>query len=108
MLEMSAKDFSFVGEKHVGHLYHLFEELHIKPNLTQNGAISFVCVFDTREDKIEKLALEASAFLDVQAIKDLSLLTIRHYTEEMLDKSTEGKTVLLRQQTTDTIQYLFR
>jgi len=46
MLEMSSKDFSFVGEHHVGHLYHLFEKLKVKPNLTQNGAISFVCVFN--------------------------------------------------------------
>jgi aspartate kinase len=62
MLEMSSRDFSFVGEKHVGHLYHLLEKLHIKPNLTQNGAISFLCVLDDRPEKIEKLALEASAF----------------------------------------------
>ncbi|HEY6064218.1 MAG TPA: aspartate kinase [Chitinophagaceae bacterium] len=48
MLEMSSRDFSFIGEQHVGHLYHLFEKLHIKPNLTQNGAISFVCVLDDR------------------------------------------------------------
>ncbi|RYG29102.1 MAG: aspartate kinase, partial [Chitinophagaceae bacterium] len=27
MLELRSKDFSFVGEHHVGHLYHLFEEL---------------------------------------------------------------------------------
>jgi len=108
MLEMSSKDFSFVGEQHVGHLYNLFEKLHIKPNLTQNGAISFLCVLDDRADKIEKLALEASTFLDVQVIKRLSLLTIRHYTKEIFEKLTEGKTVLLRQQTPETIQLLLQ
>ena len=46
MLEMSSRDFSFIGEHHVGHLYSLLEKNHIKPNLTQNGAISFVCVLD--------------------------------------------------------------
>jgi aspartate kinase len=106
MLEMSSKDFSFVGEHHVGHLYHLFEKLHIKPNLTQNGAISFVCVLDDRSEKIEKLALEASVFLDVKVVKDLSLLTVRHYTKEVFEKLTEGKKVLLRQQTPETIQVL--
>jgi aspartate kinase len=106
MLQMNSRDFSFIGEQHVGHLYHLFEKLHIKPNLTQNGAISFVCVLDDRTEKIEKLALEASAFLDVQAIKGLSLLTIRHYTKEVFEKLTGGKKVLLRQQTAETIQVL--
>jgi aspartate kinase len=106
MLEMSSRDFSFVGEQHVGHLYNLFEKLHIKPNLTQNGAISFVCVLDNWAEKIEKLALEASTFLDVQVTKDLSLLTVRHYTKEVFEKLTNKKSILLRQQTPDTIQVL--
>lgn len=108
MLEMSSKDFSFIGEQHVGHLYHLFEKLHIKPNLTQNGAISFICVLDDRTEKIEKLALEASSFLDVQVTKGLSLLTIRHYTKEVFEKLTKEKSILLRQQTTETIQVLLK
>jgi len=108
LIEMSSRDFSFVGEHHVGHLYNLFEKLHIKPNLTQNGAISFLCVLDDRADKIEKLALEASVFLDVQVKKELSLLTVRHYTKEVFEKLTEGKTVLLRQQTPETIQLLLQ
>lgn len=106
LLEMNSRDFSFVGEQHVGHLYHLFEKLHIKPNLTQNGAISFLCVLDDRAEKIEKLALEASTFLDVQVKKGLSLLTIRHYNKGIVEKLTAGKSVLLRQQTPETVQFL--
>ncbi len=106
MLEMSSRDFSFVGEHHVGKLYHLFEQLHIRPNLTQNGAISFTAVLDDRPEKIEKLALSASEMLDVQVIKGLSLLTIRHYQQELIDTLTKGKSILLRQQTPETIQLL--
>ena len=106
MLELNSKDFSFVGEHHVGHLYHLFEKLKLKPNLTQNGAISFVCVLDDHAEKIEKLALGAADIFDVQVTRDLSLLTIRHYTGEYFDRLTKGKKILLRQQTTETIQVL--
>jgi aspartate kinase len=108
MLEMSSKDFSFVGEHHVVHLYHLFEKLKIKPNLTQNGAISFLCVLDDRTEKIEKLALEASEIFDVKVMKELSLLTIRHYNKPLFEKMTEGKKIILRQQTQDTIQVLIQ
>jgi len=108
MLKVITKDFSFVGDHQVRHLYQLFEELHIKPNLSQIGAISFVCVLDDRADKIEKLALEAADFLDVQLMKGLSLLTIRHYTEEVFEKLTAGKTIILRQQTPETIQLLLK
>src|SRR5436190_198680 len=108
MLEMSSKDFSFVGERHVGVLYHLFEKLKIKPNLTQNGAISFLCVLDDRPEKIERLAIEASELFDVSVVKELSLLTIRHYNKQLFEKMTEGKKVLLRQQTNETIQALIQ
>ena len=62
MIELSSKDFSFVEEKPIADLFHLFEKLKIKPNLTQNAAISMICVLDDRKDKIEKLALAASEF----------------------------------------------
>ncbi len=108
LVEMSSKDFSFVGEHHVGTLYHLLEKLKIKPNLTQNTAISFICVLDDRPEKIEKLAFEVSEIFDVQVIKGLSLLTIRHFNKDVFEKLTRGKTILLRQQTTDTIQMLMQ
>jgi aspartate kinase len=108
MIKVFTKDFSFVGDHQVRHLYQLFEGLHIKPNLTQIGAISFVCVLDDRTDKIEKLAMDAADFLDVQVTKGLSLLTIRHYTQDVFEKLTEGKTIILRQQTPETIQLLLK
>src|SRR5678816_2896037 len=108
LVEMSSKDFSFVGEHHVGTLHHLREKLKIKPNLTQNTAISFICVLGDRPEKIEKLAFEVSEIFDVQVIKDLSLLTIRHYNKDVFEKLTQGKNILLRQQTTDTIQMLLQ
>jgi aspartate kinase len=106
MLEMNSKDFSFIGEHYIGQIYHLLENVKLKPNLTQNGAISFICVLDEHLEKIEKLALEASAFVDVTVKKGLSLLTIRHYNQEVLQDLTQGKSILLRQQTTETIQVL--
>ena len=108
MMEMISKDFSFVGEHHVGTLYHLFEKYKLKPNLTQNGAISFTAVLDNWPDKIEKLALEASAIFDVKVTNNLSMLTIRHYSREVFDKLTEGKKILLQQRTTETIQSLIQ
>jgi len=108
MIEASSKDFSFIGEQHIGHLYHLFEQLHLKPNLTQNGAISFVGVFDDIKEKIDKLASTASENLDVHIEKGLSLLTIRHYTNDLFKKLTEKKNIILKQQTQETIQVLMR
>lgn len=106
LLELSSKDFSFVGEAYVSRLYELFAQIKIRPNLIQNGAISILCCLDDKADKIEKLALAAAAIFDVQVKKDLTLLTIRHYTREKFDALTTGKTILLTQRTSETVQAL--
>ena len=108
MIELSSKDFSFVEEKPIADLFHLFEKLKIKPNLTQNAAISMICVLDDRKDKIEKLALAASEFFDINVTKGLTLLTIRHYTREIYDKLTVGRKMLLQQRTNETVQALLQ
>jgi len=108
MIELSSRDFSFVEEKPIADLFHLFEKLKIKPNLTQNAAISMICVLDDRKDKIEKLALAASDFFDINVTKGLTLLTIRHYTRDIYDKLTAGKKMLLQQRTNETVQALLQ
>ena len=108
MIELSSKDFSFVEEKPIADLFHLFEKLKIKPNLTQNAAISMICVLDDRADKIEKLALAASEFFDITVTKGLTLLTIRHYTTEIYKNLTVGKKMLLQQRTSETVQSLLQ
>lgn len=104
MMQLSSRDFSFVGDNHVADLYKLFDELRIKPNLTQNAAISFLCVFDDHEEKIQELALKASAIFDVQVIRDLSMLTIRHYNKDVIKQLIDEEKLLLKQQTRETIQ----
>jgi aspartate kinase len=106
LLQLSSKDFSFVGEQYVSRLYELFTRIKIRPNLIQNGAISLLCCLDDRPDKIEKLALSASEIFDVQVKKGLTLLTVRHYTREKFDELTKDKTILLTQRTTETVQAL--
>jgi aspartate kinase len=108
MIELSSKDFSFIEEKPIADLFHLLEKLKIKPNMTQNAAISMICVFDDRPDKIEKLALAASDFFDINVTKGLTLLTVRHYTKEVYEKLTTGKKMLLQQTTKETVQSLLQ
>lgn len=108
MIELSSRDFSFVEEKPIAELFHLFEKLKIKPNLTQNAAISMICVLDDRKDKIEKLALAAAEFFDINVTKDLTLLTVRNYTKEVYEKLTAGKKMLLQQRTKNTVQALLQ
>lgn len=108
LMELSSKDFSFVEEKPIAQLHEMFAHIKIRPNLSQNGAVSLLCCLDDKTEKIEKLALAASEIFDVQLEKNLTLLTIRHYSREKYEELTKGKTVLLMQRTPETVQVLMR
>jgi aspartate kinase len=108
LMHLCSKDFSFVEEKPISLLHEMFANIKIRPNLSQNGAISLLCCLDDKPEKIEKLALSASDIFDVQLEKDLTLLTIRHYDKSTIDRLTAGKTILLEQRTLETIQLLMR
>jgi len=108
LLHLHSKDFSFVGETGAERLYHLFGRIRVKPNLIQTGAVSLQVCLDDRVDKIEKLAMAAAEFFEVQVERGLTLLTIRHYNKDILQKLTVEKTEVLRQQTSETVQVLMR
>jgi aspartate kinase len=105
---LESKDYSFVGEKLMAQLYNMFALLKIKPNLIQTGAIHVQVCLDDRNEKIEKLAIEADTLFDVQVEKGLSLLSIRHYNEALVNKLLENTNVVLMQQTNETVQALYR
>jgi aspartate kinase len=108
LMQLSSRDYSFVEDHLAGRLQQLFEDSRIRPNLSQNGAISLLCCLDDNPLKIEKLALAASEFFDVQIEKNCTLLTIRHYDDAVIQKLTAGRIQLLTQKTQGTIQVLMK
>jgi aspartate kinase len=105
---LSSQDFSFVGEEPMSKLYQIFNMLHIKPNLIQTGAINIQICVDDHAEKIDQLAAAASELFHVQIERGLSLLTIRHYTEDVLQSMIAGKEVELVQKTPSTVQVLYK
>jgi len=108
LIELRAKDFSFVGEGLTAEVDKIFQSIKFKPNLIQSAAISLLCVVDDFSDKVEAFALKASAIFDVNVSKNLILLTIRHYNNELLSELTGKNQIVLRQQTPQTVQVLMK
>lgn len=106
LMHLHSQDFSFVGEEPMSFLYNLFSEVKIKPNLIQTGAISVQICMDDKADKLEELAAKAANIFDVQLQKQLTLITIRNYNQEIKTSLLKNKTILLQQQTTTTFQAL--
>ncbi|HEY6978961.1 MAG TPA: aspartate kinase [Chitinophagaceae bacterium] len=108
LMHLHSQDFSFVGEKPMSRLYEIFGHIMIRPNLIQTGAVSLQVCLDDKSEKIDHLAAEASAIFDVQVERGLTLLTIRHFTKELLDTMVAGKEIVLMQETKETVQVLYR
>lgn len=108
LMHLHSQDFSFVGEKPMSELYKLLGELNIKPNLMQTGAVSLQLCLDDRNEKIEQLAALATNIFDVQIERDLSLLTIRHFNNELLEQMIINKQTILKQQTRETVQVVYK
>lgn len=108
LMHLHSQDFSFVGEKPMSRLYEIFGHIRIKPNLIQTGAVSLQVCLDDRSEKIDQLAAEASSIFDVQLEKGLTLLTIRHFNNDLLQKMIVGKEIVLMQETKETVQVLYR
>lgn len=104
LLKLTAKDFSFITESKLRDLYDVFHKLNIQVNLIQNAAISFVACIDNQRGKLQELVSILSKDYNVSDNEDLSLLTIRHYTPEVLSDLTKGRHILLEQKTRHTVQ----
>jgi aspartate kinase len=108
LVELRSKDFSFVGEGLTSEIDEIFRAIKFRPNLIQTAAISLLCVVDDYSDKVQEFALKASKSFDVNVSKDLTLLTIRHYNDEILRELTGEAQTVLRQQTPETVQVVMK
>lgn len=104
LLKLQAKDFSFITESKLRDLYDIFHQLNIQVNLMQNAAISFVACIDNQRGKLKHLVQLLSKDYNVSDNEDVSLLTIRHYSPEILNDLTKGRHILLEQKTRHTVQ----
>ncbi len=108
LLQLTTKDFSFITEDNLSTLYNIFHKLNIKVNLMQNAAISFVACIDHKEDKVNELISVLENDYKVFRNEGVELLTIRHYTPEILFDLTKSRHVLLQQKTRQTVQVVMK
>ena len=108
LVQVTTRDFSFITEDNLSKIYSIFHDLKVKINLIQNAAISFVACVDKRDDKIRALIQAFDLDYKVTVNDNVSLLTIRHYTPEIVAELTANKQILLRQETRKTLQVVMK
>ncbi len=104
LINFQSKDFSFVDGNPMIQLREIFAQNKIHPHLLQHTAISLLCCFDNYSEKIDKVISESEILFIVSIKRNLSLLTIRHYTESMTEELRGGRIIVMEQRTPITIQ----
>lgn len=107
LITLRAKDFSFVLEESLSHIFQIIHANRLKVSLIQSSAVTIsVCVDNSRfvAQAIEQLQ-EAYR---VTWNEDLSLLTIRGTTPAILKREQEGRDILLSQITRRTAKLVIK
>ena len=108
LISISPKDFSFIVEENLSHLFSIFAQCHIKINLMQNSAVSFSICVDNNERKAEQLIALLKQDYRVLFNGNLELITIRNYDAATIERVAKGKEVILEQKSRNTIQFVTR
>lgn len=108
LLSIFANDYSFISESHLSEIFGLFAKHHVKVNMMQTSALSFTACIDYTADRFEKLLQTLKETFKVRYNNDLTLITLRHYTDAAVAELTVGKTVLMKQTNRNTAQVVLK
>lgn len=108
LLSIQPKDFSFIAEDNLSHIFSILAENNVKVNTMQNSALSFSICVDNDEFKIPELLKKMQEQFKVLYNYPVQLFTVRHYNNEIVQQLTEDKTILLEQRSRTTLQMVLK
>jgi aspartate kinase len=96
LVSLSSKDFSFIVEDNLSHIFNALSECGIQINLMQNTAISFSFCANNDTRRVKKLMEMIGDEYILETTKDLHLLTVFNaHKEKNLNRLLDGKRQLL-------------
>jgi len=108
LISIQPKDFSFIIEENLSHIFGVFARYQIKVNLMQNSAISFSVSVDGESDRVKAAIKELKEQYIVKYNDNLELITIRHIKPGAETMILSGRTVLVEQRSRSVARYVVR
>jgi aspartate kinase len=108
LISLSSLDFSFMIQDHIGDIFKWLHQYKMKVEMMQNSAISFSVCVDNRFDNLEALLSKLRSIFRVKWNEDVTLYTIRHAIPKEIATLSRGKTILLKQESRDTVQLVVK
>ncbi|MFW6289367.1 MAG: aspartate kinase [Mariniphaga sp.] len=108
LITLSPKDFSFINIEDIERVVNFLIENKVKVTLMQQSAIDLNLVLDAAEADWDWLMNELKPYYSIRYNTGLTLITIRHYTEETLDWMVKEKDIYLEQHSRLTARMLVK
>jgi aspartate kinase len=106
LVSLSSRDFSFIAEHNIEDIFDLVVKFGISVNVMTNSAISFRMCIDDMGQKVESFIKALEEEFEVAKQEGMSLLTIKHYREELAAELLGNKKVVLEMKSGSTVQYV--
>lgn len=108
LLSILPKDFSFIAEDNLQTIFAALARLNIRVNLMQNTALSFSLCIDDNPLLLAQLRDQLQHQFHLRYNQGLQLITIRYYTQHIIDHIVGSRTILLQQRTRTTTQLIIQ
>ncbi|WP_256013017.1 aspartate kinase [Desertivirga xinjiangensis] len=108
LISILPKDYSFIIEESLSHIFDILHSNRVKVNTMLNSALSFSICVDNDPEKIKKLISRLSSTYKVVFNEGLELVTIRYYNQQTIDRVTLNKSVLLEVKSRHTCQMVMK
>ena len=106
LLSILPRDYSFIAEDNLQVIFGILSKIGIRVNLMQNSALSFSICIDNNPQLVKPLIDELKNMFRVRYNENLQLITIRYYTQEVIDRIVAGRPILLEQRSRTTEQLI--
>lgn len=106
LLSLTPRDFSFVAEERLSKIFGVLASYKLKLSLIQTAAISFSLCVDYDAANFQTMVSELQEEYEVLYNTDVELITIRHYTKEIVDQLVGERTVFVEQRNRLTARFV--
>ena len=104
----TSKDYSFMDEKNITEVLHAFNQENLKIQMLQISATSISVVTEVKKEALSLIAKHLAAQYSILHNDNLTLITIKNYSQEAINFVKGGNTSILDQRSRNTCQLLIR
>ncbi|MFW5656751.1 MAG: aspartate kinase [Bacteroidota bacterium] len=104
LVQISARDFSFIAEEHLQDIFPAFAETGLKINLMQNSAVSFNVCVNNDPTRLSRTIQKLEKIFNVNLRHGLEIITVRYYDDETIASVVDKRSLILTQKTQTTVQ----